>query len=168
MEFRRAVETDLSPLKALYRTLVTDLDSRGIHIWDDAYPMEFLHMDLEKNRLWVLTEGEEPVGAVALCKSDPGKMFIQWTSPDAPALYMARLGVALEKQRCGLGYTLMEHAITAARAQGAKYLRLFVAECNAPAIRLYERMGFQQMPGLYELRIDESMVLYERGYEIAL
>jgi ribosomal protein S18 acetylase RimI-like enzyme len=43
-----------------------------------------------------------------------------------------------------------------------------VAECNAPAIRLYERMGFRQMEGLYELRIDESMVLYERGYEIAL
>ena len=168
MEFRPATEKDLPALKALYRVLVTNLDSKGIHIWDDAYPMEFLHMDLDKNRLWVLTDEEAPLGAVALCKTDPGKKFIQWENPEAPALYMARLGVALEKQRLGLGRILMDHALAAARAQGAEYLRLFVAECNAPAIRLYERMGFRQMPGLYELRIDESMVLYERGYEIAL
>jgi len=168
MEFRLAENKDLPRLQEIYRELVHDLDSQGIQIWDEAYPMEFFRIDMEKQRLWLLEQDGEPLGALALCKTDPGKKFIHWPRPEAPALYLARLGVALAHRGKGLGRELMTLAADVARNQGAEFLRLFVADCNTPAIKLYESLGYEKREGLYKLRIDETMVLYEYGFELAL
>lgn len=51
---------------------------------------------------------------------------------------------------------------------GAEYLRLFVADCNIPAIRMYIKNGFLRVPGIYTEAVDENFILNEYGYEIKL
>lgn len=43
----------------------------------------------------------------------------------------------------GVGVALVETVMTWARGQGRRRLELWATESNAPAVRLYERMGFR-------------------------
>jgi ribosomal protein S18 acetylase RimI-like enzyme len=52
------------------------------------------------------------------------------------------IGVAADTRHQGVGWRLMEAAITYGRTTGATYLALFVDPTNAPAIALYRRIGF--------------------------
>lgn len=51
--------------------------------------------------------------------------------------------VTQEARRNGAARTMLESAIMAARELGYEWLKLQVAEHNAPARRLYERLGFE-------------------------
>ena len=53
-----------------------------------------------------------------------------------------------------------------AKSFGMEYLRLFVADINKPAIRLYVKNGFQKAEGIYEEVFEDGFVLREYGYEI--
>lgn len=53
-----------------------------------------------------------------------------------------------------------------AKSFGMEYLRLFVADINKPAIRLYVKNGFQKAEGIYEEVFEDGFVLCEYGYEI--
>ncbi len=69
-----------------------------------------------------------------------------------------RIGIGIEdsSRGYGVGKLLMERAIAFAREQKAKYVTLFVDPANAPAIRLYQRVGFIETggrDGLIEMRI---------------
>lgn len=58
--------------------------------------------------------------------------------------YVKRVIVHPEYRRHGLARSLMEHIITYARAElGLNALDLHVWEGNAPAIKLYEALGFE-------------------------
>jgi ribosomal protein S18 acetylase RimI-like enzyme len=52
--------------------------------------------------------------------------------------------VAPEARRAGVGRALVEAAIEAARALGAEQLELAVGAHNAPAIELYQQLGFRR------------------------
>lgn len=52
--------------------------------------------------------------------------------------------VAPEARRSGVGQALVEAAIEAARELGAEQLELAVSAGNAPALGLYERLGFRR------------------------
>jgi ribosomal protein S18 acetylase RimI-like enzyme len=69
-----------------------------------------------------------------------------------------RIGIGVEDNARGhgVGKLLMERAMAFARAQKAHYVTLFVDPTNAPAIRLYRRVGFietGERDGLIEMRI---------------
>ncbi|KUL38888.1 streptothricin acetyltransferase [Streptomyces sp. NRRL F-4489] len=57
-------------------------------------------------------------------------------------LTIADIEVAGPYQGRGIGRTLMSHAIDWARERGAGHVWLEVTNINAPAIRVYQRMGF--------------------------
>ncbi|MFD7529800.1 GNAT family N-acetyltransferase [Streptomyces sp. NPDC059849] len=57
-------------------------------------------------------------------------------------LIVADIEVAEPYQGRGIGRTLMSHAIDWARERGAGHVWLEVTNNNAPAIRIYQRMGF--------------------------
>lgn len=64
-----------------------------------------------------------------------------------PASYhVADLGlmVAASHRRRGIGTALLEHAVDWARDAGIRKLELHVFPHNEPAIRLYERVGFER------------------------
>ena len=101
-----------------------------------------------------------------LCATNQGSDSVEWETKTKSALYLDRLGVRVRCQGKGIGRELLVQAKEIARKQGAEYLRLFVVEENIPALRLYQKNGFTKAKGIYQEVVDESLTLYEYGYEI--
>ena len=77
-----------------------------------------------------LLQGEAQAAGLVLCRLAAGEMEV------------LTLGVSGEARRSGIGRTLMLAALTAARQAGAHEAFLEVAVDNAPAVGLYEDLGF--------------------------
>lgn len=166
MNSRRAALDDLPRVKDMYTKIVANMKAHQIHIWDDIYPTEFLKDDIIKGRLHLLLDHDELLASFALCDANDGAACVEWEEKDAKALYIDRLGVNVEYLRKGVGLAALKQAVSLAREAQARYLRLFVVEGNDPAIRLYQRAGFQQAAGRYDEVIDEALTLREYGFEI--
>lgn len=165
MEFRMTVMQDLEQLKAVYREIIRDMEERGINIWDDIYPCEFFADDIKKKRLYVLTDGEEILSAFALEDTNDGEQAVTWSEMDVKVLYMERLGVNVKYAGKGIATLMIKKAKEIAKMSGAKYLRLFAADINKPAICLYEKSGFRKADGIYDMVFDDGFVLHGAGYE---
>lgn len=168
MDLRLASMDDLSQLKAMYKKIVENMIENNIHIWDEIYPCEFFGDDIENNRLYVLIENNEIVAAFALCHSNMGEDCVQWENKQDKALYMNRLGVNVNYLRKGFGKIVLDFAIGLSREKEAKYLRLFVADTNKPAIDFYVKNGFHKVDGVYDEIVNDDLVLHEFGFEIRL
>ena len=82
-----------------------------------------------------------PLGAAwvrLLPESDPGYGFVNAATPELA------MGVMQGWRGCGIGSRLLDALIVAARGQGLASLSLSVEPDNH-ALRLYERVGFQQV-----------------------
>jgi len=67
--------------------------------------------------------------------------------PMAPGEYeVAKMAVTESCRGAGIGRTLLERVIAAARASGATRLYLETNRILAPAVRLYESVGFRHLP----------------------
>ena len=165
MQLRPAELGDLPQLKAVYQGIIRDMTQRDLTIWDEIYPCAFFEEDIEQNRLYLLLEEDAVVAAFALCSSHAGAGRVKWEKPDARACYLERLGVHADYARGGIGSALLDQAAALAGGRGAEYLRLFVADCNAPAIALYRKNGFQRAEGIYDEPIAPDFVLNEFGLE---
>jgi ribosomal protein S18 acetylase RimI-like enzyme len=78
--------------------------------------------------------GNEVVGTVALIKENESKYEI------------AKMAVSLEYRGKSIGKKLLLHVIDYARKNNYKYLYLISNTKLIPAIKLYEKLGFQQIP----------------------
>jgi GNAT superfamily N-acetyltransferase len=65
---------------------------------------------------------------------------------DAERFELAKMGVMLEAQGRGIGRLLAVAAIDYARRAGARRVELFTNSKLAPAIHLYEQLGFVAQP----------------------
>jgi len=83
--------------------------------------------------LYVVDDDGEIVGRLSLAR-DP--------HPASPQVADLGLMVAAGHRRRGIGRTLLEQAVTWARASGVRKLELHVFPWNEPAISLYESFGF--------------------------
>lgn len=92
------------------------------------------------------------VGTVALMKHGDDDNF-----------ELGKMAVAESERRNGIGAALMEAAIDEARRRGARAITLFSNTKLVPAMRLYEKFGFEQIPPgpdkPYE-QANVAMVLY--------
>lgn len=165
MSFRLAEKGDLQQIKRMYEAIVRNMNENGVGIWDEVYPCEFFAEDIEKRRLYLLTEGEEIVAAFALLEIVGAESYVQWEVPEAKALYLYRLGINVDYQRRGIAGRMLDYASEVAAQKGAEYLRLLVVDVNVPAIRLYLKSGFLRVEGVHADDIVEGTVLYEYGYE---
>lgn len=166
VEFRLATTADLPQLKAVYREIAAHMRSNGIDIWDDVYPCEFFGEDIERQCLYVLTDGQAIVAAFGLCGECSGESSVEWADQQAKALYLERFGVHSGHLKKGIGSIMLQKAIALAGDKGAAYLRLFVVDSNEPAINLYRKNGFMRREGVYDEVVDDSLVLREYGFEI--
>jgi len=164
MELRLAVKNDLTRLKMMYREIIEHMDRNNIRIWDDVYPCEFFDGDITNQRLYVLTEGDEIAAAFALSESNAGESYLKWKDVKGKALYIDRFGVNVKYTRQGIGVLALTKAAELAKRVNAGYLRLFVVDINQPAINLYLKNGFKRVDGIYEQKVEET-VLYEYGFE---
>jgi ribosomal protein S18 acetylase RimI-like enzyme len=67
-----------------------------------------------------------------------------------------------DKQRCGVGWALVEAAIGAAREAGATRITLWTQPSMAAARRLYVKHGFERVPGLDFSRGERSFQVFTR------
>jgi ribosomal protein S18 acetylase RimI-like enzyme len=56
--------------------------------------------------------------------------------------FLEYLWVSPEWRNCGLGYSMLAHAIERLRQEGVRTAFLWVLDGNEPAVRLYRRFGF--------------------------
>ncbi len=168
MDFRQATLRDLERIRSVFERIIQHMNEQQIEIWDDVYPCEYFEEDIREGRLYGLFDGEVPVAAFALCDSNSGERAVQWRCVQGKALYLDRFGVNVDYARRGIGSRMLDRARETARALGAKNLRLFVVDVNRPAIRLYEKCGFERAAGVYDEVIDDDFVLREYGYEAVL
>jgi len=85
-------------------------------------------------RIFLAVRDGQPVGCCALLAMAPGEFEV------------AKMAVTESLQRAGIGRQLLRRVITEARASGAHRLYLETNRKLAPAIRLYESMGFRHLP----------------------
>ena len=168
VEFRRACIGDLPQVQARYQAVVSEMQRSGLAIWDQIYPAAVLPEDIRMGRLCLL-EGEDGVqAAFALCPWLAEEDGMGWTEPQAEACCLERLAVVPKRWGGGLGTTALRAAERGAKEAGARYLRLFVVDTNVPAVKLYQRCGFYQVDGLHRQVVDESLTLWEYGFEKAV
>lgn len=87
-------------------------------------------VDLDASR--VAVRGDEPVGLVNV-------------GLRGAAAWIGGMGVVAAERRAGVGEMLMRAAHEAAAVRGAAEVWLEVIATNAPAIRLYEKLGYERV-----------------------
>jgi ribosomal protein S18 acetylase RimI-like enzyme len=167
MNLRLAEKNDLPQLKTMYEEIIDNMNKNNIQIWNEIYPCELFQDDINNKSLYILTENDDIIAAFALCESNDGEGHLKWRNIEEKALYIDRFGVNANYLRKGIGGRMLKNAMKLAKQMDAKYLRLFVADVNKPAINLYLKNGFKRVDGIYQERIDD-FVLVQYGFEIEI
>lgn len=166
MKLLLAQTDDLPQLKAVFDDIIENMNRQNIEIyWDEVYPYEYFVKDIEHKHLYILEDNGVIAAAFALSDSFGAVEGVQWQNNEAKALYLERLGVNVSYQHKGVSSVALREAISVAAAQNAEYLRLFVVDVNTPAVKLYEKYGFERADGLYYEPVDDFF-LPELCYEI--
>ena len=79
-------------------------------------------------------------------------------------VHINNLAVRAEYQGRGLGTALLEHVLQAGARRGAERATLEVRRSNAPALRLYERLGFTvaaTRPNYYVSPPEDALILWK-------
>ncbi len=165
LHIRRAEPSDLPAVKEMYAALVARMDREGWSVWDETYPRDFVGKDVEQGQFYLLLEGGRLAGAFALPSHDNGEGDVPWRDSSAPARYLYRFGIAVEYRGKGLGKLALERIGELSRRLGARYLRLYVAYENEPALALYRKAGFVQLPGEFGEFLLDGTRLFEYAFE---
>lgn len=75
--------------------------------------------------------------------AEPVGFLLAWRAADE--LHLTDLGVTASARRRGYARALIEALLAEGRASGSRIVLLEVRETNAPALALYQRMGFTQL-----------------------
>ncbi|MEF2783303.1 GNAT family N-acetyltransferase [Erysipelotrichaceae bacterium HCN-30851] len=167
MKCRLAVKEDLPQIISMFENIIQDMSVKNINIWDEEYPCNAFEEDILLNRLYVVEE-DVIVSAFVLCDTDEAADSIKWKHMTNQAMYLSRFGVHVNYAGKGIGSFTLLKVKEIAKQLNADCIRLFVANINEPACRLYEKEGFTKAEGIYDLVIDEDYILHEYGYEIKI
>jgi len=77
---------------------------------------------------------------------------------------VANIAVAKDFRRQGVAALLMEHALNQAEESGMYGVTLEVRVSNTPAIKLYERLGFESAgirPDYYEKPHEDAIIMWK-------
>jgi ribosomal protein S18 acetylase RimI-like enzyme len=80
----------------------------------------------------------------ARCDTRPAGVLLVTPVPNTNAWDLSYVGLLPSARGAGLGTALTRHALHAARAGGAERLTLTMDRRNAPARRMYARLGFEE------------------------
>ena len=100
---------------------------------------------IQEGNMYLYKEQDTIVGAMAITMNQ-GEDYhaIEWSRqvPDDEVAVIHILAVSPDRQGTGIGSEMVREAIELAKANGKKAIRLDALATNAPAHKLYERMGF--------------------------
>lgn len=158
---RLAKVSDLDAVENLYGEL-NDYLAEPNHVnyprWSRGiYPLrEHAEEGLNGDHLYVAEYQGKIVGTVIfLYEQEEVYQSVDWQIGfDVPVIVIHVLAVHPAYFGCGVGETLLDYAANLGRKQGVKAIRLDTYEENLPAVRLYEKCGFQYM-GMIDLGLEE-------------
>ncbi|MDM8163044.1 GNAT family N-acetyltransferase [Collinsella intestinalis] len=160
-----AAERDLPAVERLYRAVIEEMHGTPHDVWWEfgVHPTrEGLRASASRGELIVardgapatVGDGEVPPQEASLLGAcvvdgaqDAGYRTAAWplSVPDHEVAVLHLLAVAPEGRGRGVARRLVAAAARAARARGARVLRLDVFDNNAPAIALYRSCGFTDL-----------------------
>lgn len=140
---KKAEMKNLDGILYLYRLCVKEMNRQGLFNWNTAYPSGQVVSDIEKGNLYIWSEDEIIVSALALDRDQPeGYTEQNWKIKNVPYLVVHRLAVLPGLQNKGIGEKVMKDVIRIARQLSFKSIRLDVFTGNPGAVRLYEKLGY--------------------------
>lgn len=147
MEWIQCDEDRLDELADFYDRVVTYLEA---HInypkWSHAYPCrESVEEAIRRKDQYACLEDGRIVGA-AVMNDNPGGAYEKgdWSCDlqEGEYLIIHSLAADPERQGCGIGDFMVKAALSFAKANGYKAIRLDVVPGNTPAQKLYRHNGF--------------------------
>ncbi|MFA6860704.1 MAG: GNAT family N-acetyltransferase [Clostridia bacterium] len=121
MELRIAEKSDLPQLKIVFNDIVENMHKNGITIWDEFYPYEEFDNDIENRNLYLIVSGEEIAAAFGIFDTADGQTSFEWKDKNAKAVYLGRVGVAVNYLRQGVGSMLLDYASELAKQKNANF-----------------------------------------------
>ena len=159
--FKLAKKEDTSKILEFYHSLI---GTSGC-TWNLDYPNEdIVNQDIINNSLYLLKENDVIISvAVAGIGSGYTKTAkLKWSSNNPCDL--ARFGVLLSKQNCGIGSFMLNKVITAVKERGFDGIQLLVDKLSPTASALYDKNGFVQCG---ETQMDDTdFYCYEMVFDI--
>ncbi len=156
---RHAGERDFEELAALYKSVI----GRAFCVWDEFYPTDdiVLH-DIKGGNMFVLeSENGEIDGAFAIdCDEELVKLSC-WKEKDESYGEISRLVVRPSVQNRGIGEKLLRFGIDELCRRGFRNVRFLVAVDNVPAVKAYNKIGFDNV-GMVNL-FDIDFYCYEKN-----
>ncbi len=125
--------------------VISHMKSIGFTQWDDSYPTrEILKRDIEYSCLFGAYSDGKLIGFSALNQHQSEEYEdIIWEYGE-PCLVVHRLQIDPAYRGHGIAYDIMLFAERLAKEQGYKAIRLDTRCDNTPAIKLYEKLGYQK------------------------
>ena len=136
-DFSLASHGDIPEIHALYRSCI---GAPGC-TWDIDYPNdETAGSDIKLNSLYILKDGGRIIAAASA-----GPFYelghLRWRIKNPCEL--ARIGVVPDMRNKGVGTVILRNVIEEAGVRGYDGIRILVSVTNHPALRLYEKNGFE-------------------------
>ena len=125
---------DLDALLALFNAAYADY----------AVPLQLDRAGLE----FTLAISDVDLGASRIAYADCEPAAFAFLAVRGGEGWIGGMGTVAAHRRRGLGEATLVDVLTTARARGLESVRLEVIEDNSPAIRLYEKLGFERIRGL--------------------
>ena len=151
MKFHKADKKDFARIQHFYWDVIEDIHKNNVNNenlgWEKGvYPSDaFLHDSIEKEELYLLTEGDLLCACVILnSESNEGYIGCPWSLDcrKDEVLIPHALAVNPQLQGKGIGKIVVKNILDHAKAQDKKAVRLDVLGACKAAERLYTHCGF--------------------------
>jgi GNAT superfamily N-acetyltransferase len=139
--------SEAGAVHALLTECGLDLQERlGLSHWVPAYPLHLLHAAVERGEVHEVRAERGPLVATFTVGEDPPPYYqgVAWAADGEPALYVARVAVRPSAQGAGIGRWCMKWIEGAARARGARSVRLDAYARHAASLRFYRGLGYAE------------------------
>ena len=148
---RKAVNSDLDPIKKLTESCAVALQEKDIFQWNEHYPSrEKLREDIEKGDLYLYENGNEILGIIVLsAEMDEEYIPVKWLTPNGKNLYVHRLATHPAVWGKGYGRILMDFAEKQARQKGYVSVRLDTFSQNQRNHKFYESRGYVRLGNVF-------------------
>ncbi len=142
MIFRNATKSEAENVLALYNSV----KGNEFCVWDDEYPtMREIVGDLDTDNLYVLVDGENIAGALSVLCDNEMDGFDCWRTCDGTHREIARIVVSPQYRGRGLAAEMVMRICEILKGRGCTAIHISAAVVNKPALRTYEKLGFEIM-----------------------
>lgn len=145
MKYRLGIIDDIDNISILISDAIKEMESKGIHQWDEKYPTaEDFRDDISKGYLYVVMEKEKLAAIYVISgESDDAYKTVDWYYPNETAYILHRFCVSPDFQNRGLGKQILMHIEAQIKEMGYQSVRLDVFTENPYAQKLYRHNGYE-------------------------